>query len=228
MGVGDDVEPPELRGSAALSMVVWNADGSVSEMCGNGLRCVVRRALEDGRWSGEAGVMGSGAGAVPFSVGAESVRTTLAVPVFGEPLEVQAAGHIIRGHVVSMGNPHFVVFDDEQDAPLPDLRVWAPTVETLTAFPHRTNIEHVRRDGDDFVVRVWERGVGETLACGSGACAVVAAATNTKRTGPGTSGVILPGGRLSVSWAGPGHPVDLEGPARTTYSGRIRLDEEQP
>jgi len=218
VGVGDDVQPAALRGQAALSMVVWNADGSVSEMCGNGLRCVVRRVLEDERWAGDAGVMASGAGLVPFTVAEPTIRTVLAEPGFGGARTVQVGGRAITGHVVSMGNPHFVVFEDE--CPLPDLLEWAPSVETLPAFPDRTNVEYVTRDGDAWVVRVWERGVGETLACGSGACAVAAAARSTGRTKSLESRVLLPGGALSVSWAGPGTRAELEGPARTVFAGQ--------
>lgn len=226
VGVNDTVEPSDLRSEARLSMVVWNADGSVSEMCGNGLRCVVRRALEDGRWTGASGVMASGAGLVPFTVDAEIIRTTLAVPRLGERLVIPGS-RIIVGHVVSMGNPHFVVFDDEQDAPLPDLLGWAPALETRPEFPHRTNVEHVRVFDDRLEVRVWERGVGETLACGSGACAVVAAARTTGRTTQETSRVLIPGGELSVSWAGPGTPTHLAGPARTVFDGTYAYEEQE-
>ncbi|MCO4772797.1 MAG: diaminopimelate epimerase [Deltaproteobacteria bacterium] len=225
VGVDDDVEPVALRPQAALSMTVWNADGSLSEMCGNGLRCVVRRALEDGRWAGSEGVMASGAGLVPFRVGEHTIRTTLAVPALGGRLTVRVGERQVIGHMVSMGNPHFVVFDDEQPAPLPDLLAWAPAVELLGVFPHRTNVEHVLLEDGALRVRVWERGVGETLACGSGACAVAAAARTTGRTTADRARVLLPGGELSVSWAGPGSPAMLEGPAHTVFSGQVRDEE---
>lgn len=227
VGLGANIQPAELRDQANLSMMVWNADGSHSEMCGNGLRCVVRRALEDGHLLEEAGVMSSGAGLVPYSLSDSTVRTQLAVPLMSGPLTVSVGTLRVRGHVVSMGNPHFVVFDDEQDEPLPGFLEWAPTVETLPAFPARTNVEIVRVEPDALRVRVWERGVGETLACGSGACAVAAAARTTSRTNQQTSRVLLPGGALSVSWAGPGTPAHLEGPARTVFVGQWDIAQEK-
>jgi diaminopimelate epimerase len=226
VGIGPTVAPAHLRDQAPLSMTVWNADGSLSSMCGNGLRCVVRRALEDGHLTADRGVMASGAGLVPFSVQGNTIRTQLAAPAFGGPRTVQVGERTVHGHVVSMGNPHFVVFDDEQTSPLGDLRSWAPAVEALPAFPERTNVEHVHLSDEGATVRIWERGVGETLACGSGACAVVAAARTLGRMTAGPSRVRVPGGALSVSWDGPGTPVLLEGPARTVYSGMFSPGEE--
>lgn len=211
-----------------LRMTVWNADGSVAEMCGNGLRCVVRRALEDGRWTPDAngrGTMHAATGAIPFAVVGDLVRVTLAPPVLSGELEaVQSDGRSIRGYVVDMGNPHFVVFDADQDEGLPDLLVWAPALETHPRFPMRTNVEHVRVAEDGSLqVRVWERGVGETLACGSGACAVAASAVRAGRTQADPARVTLPGGSLSVFWNGAADAaIDLQGPARTVFVGRTQ------
>ena len=225
VGVREDVEPAALRGAAALSMTVWNADGSVAEMCGNGLRCVVRRAIEDGRWRAPAdgaGVLAAATGLIPFQLVGDLVRVRLAAPVVGPAIEeLRVGGLTIRGRAVDMGNPHFVVFEADQPAPLPGLRDWAPALERHPRFPDRTNVELVRVAGDVLHVRVWERGVGETLACGSGACAVAAAAHTAGLTTGDPVTVTLPGGRLSVFWTGtPDHGIDLQGPARTVFRGQ--------
>ena len=224
IGIGADVEPASLRGVAPLSMTVWNADGSVAEMCGNGLRCVVRRVLADGLWTGPpdgAGQLAAATGLVPFRLVGDDVRVRLSPPRVASALEeLEVGGRRIRGLAVDMGNPHFVVFEDEQATPLPDLLAWAPALEVHERFPEQTNVELVRVLADGLAVRVWERGVGETLACGSGACAVAAAARATGRTNDDPVKVLLPGGALSVLWSGrPDEGMDLQGPAHTVFSG---------
>ena len=217
-----------------LRMTVWNADGSVAEMCGNGLRCVVRRAVDDGRWSpgpDGRGTMHAATGAIPFVLVGDLVRVTLDPPVLSGALEaIPSEGRTIRGYAVDMGNPHFVVFDADQDEGLPDLLSWAPALETHPRFPMRTNVEHVRVAEDGTLrVRVWERGVGETLACGSGACAVAAAAVRAGRGAADPALVALPGGLLSVFWSGAADAaIDLQGPARTVFAGQTQGDEERP
>ncbi len=229
VGVGEDVEPSSLRGQAPLSMSVWNADGSVAEMCGNGLRCVVRRVLDDGLWSPPAdgaGLLAAATGLVPFKLVGDLVRVRLSAPRLAQaPEEIEVHGQRIRGLAVDMGNPHFVVFDDDQQSPLPDMLDWAPALELHSRFPDRTNVEYVRVRDDEVHVRVWERGVGETLACGSGACAVAAATRITGRSAEDPVTVLLPGGALSVFWSGrPDDGMDLQGPARTVFRGTYAVD----
>ncbi len=206
--VGDD--PP--------SMEVWNADGSVAEMCGNGLRCVVRRLVEDGRWPGGGdGAVQTGAGPVHAELaGGDEVKVGIAVPrlIDGDPVDVDG----VRGHRVDLGNPHFVVFTDD------DLMTFGPRLEAHPAFPDRTNVEQVtvRPDGA-LQMRVWERGVGETPACGSGACAAAVAAAATSRVSGRVIDVWNPGGRLRVHLPGfDGGQVELQGPAVTVFRGRWR------
>jgi len=125
-----------------------------------------------------------------------------------------------------MGNPHFVVFAEPGVDLLPDLTEWGPSLESAPVFPERSNIEWVQFEAPDRLrVRVWERGVGETQACGSGACAVAVAARASARSDKDTMTVLLPGGALRVHWAGTQEePVSLEGPARTVFHGSWRLD----
>ena len=218
LGVGSDgvLVIGEAEGALA-SMTVWNADGSIAEMCGNGLRCVVRRLVEDGVMQGDSAAIATGAGLLAVRLEGDEVAVQMGRPVPGGTLSV--AGDI-RGVNVDMGNPHFVVFADEND--LPDLLQWAPSVEVLPDFPHRTNVEWVEQDGPDrFTVRVWERGVGETQACGTGACAVGVAARLSGRTDRDTLAVALPGGTLRVHWRGlESEAVTMVGAARTVFRGR--------
>ena len=222
LGIGADGVLVVDRGVAgvAAGMTIWNADGSIAEMCGNGLRCVVRRLHEDGRLAADTGVIASAGGPVPFRVDGDEVVVTLGRPglLDDRPIEVEG----VRGIRVDVGNPHFVVFADDQ--PLPDLLEWGPRLEVADAFPHRTNVEHVRVEGEGLLaLRVWERGVGETRACGSGACAAAVAARASGRVTGAATTLILPGGRLGVDWTGSvGDPVALRGPARTVFAGTWR------
>ena len=166
------------------------------------------------------GRIGAATGGVPYRVLGDDVEVTLAPPRILGPRRVALDDRAVVGVCIDMGNPHFVVFDDAQDGPLPDLARWALAVELHPSFPGRTNVEQVTQTPQGFAVRVWERGVGETLACGSGACAVAVAALTEGRATGGTLTLTLPGGPLSVSWAGgAGDPVHLRGGAQTVFSG---------
>jgi diaminopimelate epimerase len=218
-GVGaDGVLVVDAPGGAPGAMTVWNRDGSIAEMCGNGLRCVATRLLEDGRWSGDEPIaLRTGAGLLRAARTARGIRLSMGAPTPLGPVEVSAAGASIPGERVSMGNPHFVV---QAPRELPDLQIWGPIVEVAPAFPRRTNVEWVQQRGPAHLeVRVWERGVGETLACGSGACASVVAAMLGGRVDFGRDvQVDLPGGTVWVDWSGAeGDEVWLEGPARTVF-----------
>ena len=207
--------------TAAGEMRVWNADGSRAEMCGNGLRCVVRRLDEDGAWpaDGEGAIQVGAQLHRCWRVGAE-IATELGRVRFGASLRIETPEGTACGQVVDVGNPHFVVLAASQENTLPDLLDWAPSVEVAPAFPHRTNVEWVEGAGPHLVrVRVWERGVGETQACGSGAlAAAVVAAKAGLVTGPKID-VDLPGGSLRVSLPPTdGDCVTLTGPASSRWS----------
>ena len=218
-GVGADGvlvvgEPDDRR---VGSMTVWNADGSVAEMCGNGLRCVAVRLLEDGAWaSGTSRLLGTGAGDVVATRTDRGIRVDLGRPrPAASPRAVTTVDGTVLGVDVDMGNPHFVVFSD--DAPATDLTVWGPHLATHHSFTEGTNVEHVAVHAGALRMRVWERGVGETLACGSGACAAFVAARVTGRLASEAADVHLPGGVLRVHWVD--ENVSLEGPARTVFEG---------
>ncbi|MCY4615775.1 MAG: diaminopimelate epimerase [Chloroflexi bacterium] len=238
-GVGADGLIAVLPSEAGdRRMRIFNADGSESEMCGNGIRCLVKFALDQDdelRAGGKlrvetlAGVLD--AVATPGADGTvERVRVSMgephfapedlgalveqAPPVLGLPLE--AAGTEQTVTLVSMGNPHAVTFIDEPVGVF-ELERIGPEIEHHPVFANRTNFEIVRvRDRGAIDMRVWERGVGETLACGSGACAA-AVASRLHGFVDDRVDVHVPGGTLGIGWDGDGE-VSLEGPATLVFA----------
>ena len=250
-GVGADgliVALPSER--ADRRMRIFNADGSEAEMCGNGIRCLVKFVLEqgladapDGRVRIETipGVLkavatrgASGANGTDGTDGADGrvarVRVAMGAPSL-EPaalgahveqapplidLPLEAAGTTYAATLVSMGNPHAVLFTDAPPADFELERV-GPALEHHPLFERRTNVEVVRVvDRSRLEMRVWERGVGETLACGSGACAALVAARLHDAVDDRAE-VRLPGGTLLLEWDGSGEVV-LEGPAVQVFA----------
>lgn len=219
-GVGADgvlvVGTGSLPEGVDASMVVWNADGTIPEMCGNGLRCVAVRLREDGVVTGPVQRILTGAGVLTAHFVGDEVAVDMGAPRIDGSRSVQS----IEGTDVNMGNPHFVVFADAHPD-LADLTDWGPRLEVDPAFPDRTNVEWATLEAPDRIrLRVWERGVGETRACGTGACATAVAAMHTGRTQEATLDVHLPGGRLAVHWPGEGRAVTMTGPAHTVFTGR--------
>jgi diaminopimelate epimerase len=219
--------------AAAFGYRILNADGSIAGQCGNGARCVAlylreRHGLADGA------VLDSPAGPVQVRfVDAGRIELSLSKPRF-EPADIpfvaaQSAaiyaitvdGRELELSVLSMGNPHAVLLvDDVATAPVASL---GPAIEQHARFPDRCNVGFAQiLEPGHIRLRVYERGVGETLACGSGACAAVVA---LRRRGlvAATVAVDLPGGRLEVRWRGPGDPVYLIGPARFVFEGEYPL-----
>ncbi len=213
-GIGADGVLSILRSrvpGADARMHVWNADGSVAEMCGNGLRCVLRVLGGTRRIDTDAGVLEG----VCLDDG--RVRVELGpVRVDDDDLELDTPDGPVRGRRITTGNPHFVL--RPSDAPILDrARRLGAGLEHDPAFPRRTNVEFVAvRDGGLDVV-VHERGVGITQACGTGAAASVAAARAWGLVPSGPVEVRLPGGPLVVDWAG--EIVRLTGEAVTVYEG---------
>jgi len=228
---------------ADFRMRIFNADGSEAEMCGNGVRLFARYVYERGYTREKdmevetlAGIVrprlrlrGGAVEEVRVDMGEPRLRRS-AIPMKGpdspqvvnEPL--RAAGRRFRITAVSMGNPHCVIFvDDVARAPVAEV---GPAIENHDLFPQRTNVEFVQVVGPgDIRMRVWERGAGETLACGTGAsAAVVAAVLNGLSTRKAT--VRLEGGNLKVHWSPEDGHVFTEGPAVEVFSGETRLDEQ--
>ncbi len=248
-GIGSDglilICPPKNAGSHCR-MEMYNADGSRAQMCGNGIRCVAKYVHDHGiartreiRIDSDAGVKvvrietgpdGKAAqvevnmgpptlerGSVPFVDGGNPKEPARNVPL-------EAAGHTFRVTAVSMGNPHAIIRIEEHPGipPLAELplREWGPLFERHPFFPQRTNTEFISvRSPKEMDFRVWERGSGETLACGTGACAAVVAGVLNGWCERDTT-VHLRGGDLRIRWSEDG-AVFMTGPAAEVFSGEI-------
>ena len=221
-GVGaDGILVPDLSEVADLRMVYLNSDGSPSEMCGNGLRCLARYAKDRGLVEGDALTVETGAGVKKVVLlGEGSSRVEMGPPAFGAEVELRG----FRFLRVSMGNPHAVaLLGSEEELVALDLGEVGPRVENDPLFPERTNVEFVHaRGGREVRMRIWERGAGETLASGSGSCAAAVAAA---RRGLAQSPVrvVLDGGVVEIEWAGDGEPVYMTGPAEYVCEGELLL-----
>jgi diaminopimelate epimerase len=233
-GVGCD-QVLLLRASTTgdLRMDIYNADGSRAEMCGNGVRCAALWARARGLAAGEVLQVETLAGIVSTRFRGDEVEVDMGAPVLDGPrIPVDAEGPV-RGHplavgsasvavtCVSMGNPHAVVFvADAESYPVAEV---GPLLETHSFFPRRTNAEFVQVLAPDRLrMRVWERGAGITLACGTGACAAAVAAAWTGRAGRDVT-VVLDGGELRVRWDEATDRVFLTGPAVEVFTGEMGL-----
>ncbi len=207
---------------ADARMRIFNADGSEGETCGNGLRCVARYLYEEGLCDKREMRIQTGAGAVTASLVLEAGQVTAVTVDMGTPRllgqrTVPLDGEETSFACVSMGNPHAVCFTRFPAGE--ELARLGRIVETDPQFPERTNVEFCRVSGEEIGVHVWERGSGITLACGSGACASLAAAASLGLSGRSMR-VRLPGGALSVEWREDGH-IYMTGPATRVFAGEI-------
>lgn len=221
---------------ADVQMRIFNADGSEAEQCGNAVRCVGKYAFERGLVRRRDLVVETLAGVQRIVLGGNGSRVEEVTVDMGEPIlepgripvalaeggtpsgRVEAAGREWAFTAVSMGNPHAVIFVDDVEGT--DVRGVGSEVETNRLFPNRVNVEFVETlDPGEIRVRVWERGCGETLACGTGACAAVVAGALEGRSGRKVR-VHLPGGTLKIEWAEDGR-VYMTGPAVEVFRGEI-------
>jgi diaminopimelate epimerase len=219
-GVGaDGILIPAPSETADLEMVYLNSDGSTSEMCGNGLRCLVRYAKDRAMVAGDAMTVATGAGVKKVLLLDDgSSRVDMGAPHVDT--EVESGGfHFLR---VSMGNPHAVAFLESQAAvDTLDLATVGPPIEVDPVFPEKTNVEFgFARGGHDVRMRIWERGAGETLASGSGSCAAAVAAVS-KNLARSPVSVYMDGGAVQIEWSGHGEPVYIEGPAEYVCEGEL-------
>jgi len=247
-GVGADglilVRPATTAGADAY-MLYFNADGSLAEMCGNGARCFAKYLVDHGLVKGDASelVIETLGGLRPVTfTRAEDGSMDLATVDMGEPglapeqipttltgtqvfeCPIDTPWGEVRVTAVNMGNPHVIIWVDDVDtAPVDTV---GPFLEHHKAFPNGTNVEFAQFVGGETIrVRVWERGVGETLACGTGACAVSVAATLSCRIGRESS-IELPGGDLTVRWHEDEH-VYMTGSAALAFTGVVELPEDE-
>jgi len=236
-GIGFDqalVIEPARRAGTDVFYRVFNADGSEVEQCGNGARCIARLVASRVAERERALQLDSPGGLVTARLRADGlVSVAMGVPDFDpRSLPFVAAAEAASYHVdlpsgpvefgaVSIGNPHAVIrVRSVRDAPVDTV---GPAMENHARFPRRVNVGFLEIVAPDHVrLRVFERGAGETQACGTGACAAVAVG---RRHGPLAEEVKvdLPGGRLIVQWPGPGEPIWLTGPAETAFEGHVEI-----
>jgi diaminopimelate epimerase len=235
LGIGGDqlllVRP---SGEADFAMAIRNADGSTAEMCANGIRAFTKYVRDKGLTKKDVIRVETLAGVVtPRWLGNDQVEVEMTRPVLAPekiptrltgpaplvdvPLEVD--GQRLRVTTLSMGNPHCVVFvDDPEEFPVERI---GPRIEHHELFPERVNVEFVGVRGPaELSQRTWERGSGETLACGSGACAVGVAAVLSGRASRDVS-IHLRGGVLRIRWPANDGPVYMTGPAAHVFDGEI-------
>jgi diaminopimelate epimerase len=236
-GIGCDqlllVETPSSK-EADFRYRIYNADGGEVQQCGNGARCFMRFVHEQGltdksrlqveTLGGPLQLLQQPDGQISVDMGIprlepEDIPFIASTRAAAYPLDV--LDRQIEIAAISMGNPHAVLrVDDVRTAPVATI---GPVIEAHPRFPASTNVGFMEIVNDGCIrLRVFERGAGETLACGSGACAAVVAGRQWEVLGEKVK-VILNGGELVVSWAGEGQPVLMTGPATTVYQGRIEL-----
>ena len=253
-GVGADgviVVKPSPHPEAAGYMDYYNSDGTKAEMCGNGIRCFSKFLVDGGvidaksnsfvadTLSGtkDISIMRDADGKMSLAtvnMGApiiegpkvpttlDQVETEWGMAVVEQPIEIDGVTYKVT--CVSMGNPHAVIFvDDPLTFPVTEV---GPKIETLGVFPEKTNVEFAHVDGDVITMRVWERGCGETLACGTGCCATAVAAHMTGRAGRKVTLKVL-GGELGIEWAEEASSelgaVMMTGPAKKAYAGSLEI-----
>ncbi|GIO55473.1 MULTISPECIES: diaminopimelate epimerase [Paenibacillus] len=239
-GIGADglvyILPSE---KADFRMRIINSDGSEAEQCGNAIRCVAKYVYDHGYVSSEQITIETlGAGVQPVTIHVDnglaatvtvdmgepvldglSVPTTIdANPVVDAPIE--ADGRQFRFTAVSMGNPHCVIYVD--DAVNFDLATWGPKLEVHPVFPKKVNVEFATvKDRGTVDMRVWERGAGPTLACGTGACATLVSSVLNGLTDRSAS-IRLKGGDLFIEWSEKDNHVYMTGPAAVVYTGSVQ------
>ena len=238
-GIGGDglilIQPSQI---ADCKMRMFNADGSEGRMCGNAIRCIARYMLErhpeicpgdtvrietlsgikivtaQRDAEGKPSMLRADMGAPGLST--ESIPVLTATP---QDLSIEVPGFSGCGVCVSMGSPHIVFFIDSDPSEL-DIAHIGPAIESHSLFPERVNVEFVQTQPDGSLkMRVWERGSGETMACGTGACATAVAAMLKGRTPQRTATVHLRGGDLIIEWNPDNNRVYMTGPAALVFEG---------
>lgn len=229
-GIGSDglvlIGRPETP-DADFTMRIFNADGSEGLMCGNACRCIGKYVYERGLTNKRhiRLLTASGIKMLDLKVNddgtVESVTVDMSAPVLeDEHLFLPEGETLPEGVFVSLGNPHYVIFVDDIDAV--DVTREGPRLEHHSRFPERCNIEFAQVGEDGIRMRVWERGSGITMACGTGACATAVAAAITGRSGR-QSRIIMDGGTLDIDWREADGHVYLSGPAAIAFEGSAEL-----
>ena len=242
-GVGSDgliLIGEATEANADFSMRIFNNDGSEAMMCGNGTRCVAKYLHDKGMTDKNPIRLQTLSGIKILNLHldengeVETVTVDMGEPVLRQPAqfgvrggkavdyELTVLGRMFKGTFVSMGNPHFVIFVEE-DVEEFDVERYGPVLEHHDIFPQRCNIEFAQVLPDGSIrMRVWERGSGVTLACGTGACATAVAAKLTGRRGS-SSNIRMDGGTLGILWEEDTNHIMMTGPAAISFEGEIAL-----
>ncbi|WP_269624798.1 diaminopimelate epimerase [Prochlorococcus marinus] len=228
----------ESNDKCFVRMKIFNSDGSEPEMCGNGIRCLIAYLNDNKEIKNSS--------AIPIETKAGLIHTSIQdnqnIKVnMGEPIlspqdiptkllmnnltvpngKIKINDQILNIYAVSMGNPHMIVFVNKIDN-IP-FKAWGRSLEKHNTFPNNTNVHFVELiDKSNIKVKVWERGCGPTLACGTGACACVVITSKLGKT-LNKANVYLPGGKLEIEWPNQAGPVLMQGPALKVFSGEIDI-----
>ncbi len=237
-GIGADGILYIMRAEGADAyMKIINSDGSEAEMCGNGIRCVAKHLYDQGLVKGKEMTIDTLAGKRRVLCSLRQGRVAEVTVGMGAPIldceripmrcegrfvesDLEVRGSMVRGTAVSMGNPHFVTFQELDPREVENL---GPQIERHPSFPRRTNVEFAKMSEGGIDVRVYERGAAWTMACGTGACATVVAAVLTGRAKAGMDvEVRLPGGSLWINVDESSSEVAMRGPATLVYQGTFQ------
>ena len=237
LGVGCDqlllVEKPTIA-EAEFRYRIFNSDGGEVEQCGNGARCFALFVRQQGLTTNNTIPVETAGGLIELKIQGDQVEVNMGIPDFrpqslpflvdnqAETYDLMVNGDEYAIGAVSMGNPHAVMPVDDLDSM--DIETLGSSIEAHPKFPNRVNagfMQVVKRD--EIRLRVYERGAGETRACGTGACAAVAVGRLLGLLDDRVT-VHLPGGDLSIEWPGEGHELLMTGPATTVFEGKINID----
>lgn len=208
---------------ADFRMAMFNADGSRGTMCGNGIRCLAKYVYDRGHTGKTRLTVETGGGIRTLQLQVEGgavreVTVDMGVPQVGKGMDLEVDGVQVHGTPVWMGNPHLVCQVPDPDRV--EVARLGPRLEHHPRLSQRVNVEFVApRDPTHIAMRVWERGSGETMACGTGASAALAALAASRVT-ERRAVVALPGGELSIQWGEDGH-IHMTGPAVTVFDGQL-------
>jgi diaminopimelate epimerase len=243
-GIGGDGVIFALRPSSNnfdFAMRIYNSDGSEPEMCGNGIRCLAQFLQDLGETQKSYNIQTLAGPIVPVMNDDGTITVDMGEPILQASLvpttltanadhdSVMEQEYVLNTKswkisAVSMGNPHAIIFVDDLDKDI-DFAVDGPALEKADVFPAKTNVEFVQVLSDDHVrMKVWERGAGPTLACGTGACALTVAAIRAgKISRDGAKRVSLPGGDLFIEWRASDNRIYMSGPATLAFHGSVKV-----
>ena len=225
---GDGVIFIEKSKNADFKMRMFNSDGSEAEMCGNGIRCFAKYVYDEGFTQKEIIKIETLAGIKEVTFikdkqnRIEKVKVNMGIPKIEEKKQIFLFDEKMEINVISMGNPHAIIFVDNVEHI--DIEKYGAFIENHEIFPQKTNVEFVQiLDKNLIKMRVWERGAGETLACGTGACASVVAGVINNLTRRKVK-TLLTGGELEIEWEKETNEIYMTGIATKVFEGKIKLD----